>query len=237
MIRTADPADAASVAARLVAETCRHAVAERGLALIAVSGGETPGPMLLQLARLEVPWSRVHVAQVDERVVARGNPSRNLEALERALVASGVLPRSHLHAMPVEADDLDAAAAAYVDGLETFAGRPLVFDLVQLGLGTDGHTASLVPGDPALAVVDRDVALTGDYQGLRRMTLTFPALNRARRRLWLVTGGSKRRPLAELLAGPLGVRRDDAAAPALRVDRGATDVVADAAACGDVPEA
>jgi len=236
VIRAVNPAAAAAVAARLVADACRHAVAERGHALIAVSGGETPGPMLLQLARLDVPWSHVHVAQVDERVVPRDDPRRNLRALERSLVASGALPRAQLHAMPVEADDLDAAPSAYVSILESLAGRPLMFDLVQLGLGTDGHTASLVPGDPALDVVDHDVALTGDYHGLRRMTLTFPALNRARRRLWLVTGETKRRPLAELLADPLDVRRDDGIAPALRVERDATDVVADAAACGDVPE-
>ncbi len=226
MIRVADAAAAAAVAAGLVADACRRAVAERGRALIAVSGGETPGPMLVQLARLDVPWRHVHVAQVDERVVARNDPRRNLRGLERSLVVPGALPVAHLHAMPVEADDLGAAASAYAGELESSNGRPLVFDLVQLGLGTDGHTASLVPGDLALDVVDRDVALTGDYQGLRRMTLTFPALNRARRRLWLVTGESKRRPLADLVDG----RRNDGCAPALRVQRGATDVVADAAA-------
>lgn len=222
-MRADDPAQAAELAAREIAAACREAVARRGRAVIAVSGGETPWLMLGGLSGLDLPWDRTWVAQVDERVAPRGDPRRNLTRLEQALVSGGPLPARHLLAMPVEAADLPAAAAGYQATLEVLAGRPLALDLVQLGLGTDGHTASLVPGDAVLEVANRDVAICSEYQGLRRMTLTFPALDRARRRLWLVTGAGKTRPLHELLAGT-------GDAPAVRVARPDSLVVADAAA-------
>lgn len=222
-MRADDPAQAAEIAAREVAAACREAVARRGRAVIAVSGGETPWLMLGRLRGLGLPWDRTWVAQVDERVAPRGDPRRNLTRLEQALVTGGPLPARQLLAMPVEAADLAAAAAGYQATLEALAGRPLELDLVQLGLGTDGHTASLVPGDAVLGVADRDVAIGGEYQGLRRMTLTFPALDRARRRLWLVTGGAKARRLRELLAG-------SGHAPAVRVARHDSLAIADAAA-------
>ena len=121
--------------------------------------------------------------------------------------------------MPVEAGELEAAAAAYA------AGVPERIDLVHLGLGDDGHTAALVPGDPVLEVDDRLVALTGEYRGRRRMTLTYPALARAEQLLWLVTGADKADPLARLLAG-------DRSIPAGRVTAGRSLVVADRAAAG-----
>jgi 6-phosphogluconolactonase len=223
LIRTEDPAQAAEIAAREIADACREAVARRGRAVIAVSGGETPWLMLGQLRSLDLPWNRTWVAQVDERVAPRGDPRRNLTRLEQALVSGGLLPARQLLAMPVEAIDLTAAAAEYQAMLEALAGRPLLLDLVQLGLGTDGHTASLVPGDAVLEIADRDVALCGEYQGLRRMTLAFPGLDRARRRLWLVTGATKARRLRELLDG-------SGDGPAVRVARHDSLVVADAAA-------
>ena len=225
LIRTADATVAAAVAADEVASVCRRAVTERGVAVIAVSGGETPWRMLERLRSLDLPWQRTYVAQVDERVAPHGDPRRNLARLEQSLVTDGPLPRAHLLVMPVEADDLEVAAADYQRRLEALAGRPLVLDLVQLGLGTDGHTASLVPGDPVLDVVDRDVALSGVYQGLPRMTLTLPALDRARRRLWLVTGAAKAARVAELLAGEAA-----SDAPALRVTRAEAALIADEAA-------
>ena len=224
MIRAADAASAAAIAADEIADACRRAVAERGQAIIAVSGGETPWLMLEHLRTRDLPWDRMHVAQVDERVAPRGSPRRNLTRLERILVDEGPLPRGQLLAMPVEAGDSGVAAMEYQRRLETVAGRPLTLDLVQLGLGTDGHTASLLPGDPALEVIDRDVATSLPYQGQPRMTLTYPALDRARRRLWLVTGATKAASLAGLLAG------DPASdAPASRVSRADAVVVADEA--------
>lgn len=225
LIRASDADAAALLAAGEVATACRRAIAARGRAVVAVSGGETPWRMLRELRRLPLPWPQVHVAQVDERVAPGGDPRRNLSRLEALLVADGPLPRANLLAMPVEDADLPRAAADYQRRLASFAAGPLVLDLVQLGLGADGHTASLVPGDPVLEVIDRDVALTGEYQGLRRMTLTLPALDRARGRLWLVTGAAKAARLAELLDGR---SHDDA--PATRVSRADSVVVADGAA-------
>jgi len=222
-MRAADAEAAADLAAAVIAAACREAAAARGRAVVAVSGGETPWRMLAKLRTLLVPWRLVHFAQVDERVAPRGDASRNLTRLERILVAEGPLPPANLHAMPVEGSDPAAACADYQRHLESLAGRPLVLDLVQLGLGTDGHTASLVPGDPVLEVDDRDVAMSGEYHGQRRMTLTLPALARARSRLWLVTGAAKALRLGELMD-----RRGDT--PALRVPREHTDVVADAPA-------
>jgi 6-phosphogluconolactonase len=220
-LRTAtDPEFAARVAAEEIAVLCRHAARERGRALVAFSGGETPWSMLRALRAMDLPWDRTWVAQVDERIAPHEDERRNLARLAEILVNEGPLPAAQLLAMPVEGGDLEAAAADYQRLLERHGGQPLRIDLVQLGLGTDGHTASLVPGDPVLEVADRDVALSGEYQGLRRMTLALPALDRARQRLWLVTGPGKAERLRDLLAG-------SGDAPAVRVARGDTVVVAD----------
>jgi len=232
LIRAADAAEAATLAAREIATACHRAVVERGRAVVAVSGGETPWRMLERLRALDLPWARIHVAQVDERVAPRGDPLRNLTRLEQILVSDGPLPLQNLLALPVDASDLTRAAGEYQRRLEALAGGPLTLDLVQLGLGTDGHTASLVPGDPVLEVADRDVALSGAYQGQRRMTLTLPALNRARQRLWLVTGAAKAERLAELLHGDAS-----SSAPALRVSRADATMVADAEALSPTPTA
>jgi 6-phosphogluconolactonase len=201
--------------AAIVAAESRAAVAARGRFVVAVSGGRTPWQMLRALAGEEVPWSRVHVVQVDERVAPAGDPDRNLTHLRESLLAHAPLRPEQIHAMPVESSDLEAAAREYAALLEEIAGSPPVLDLVHLGLGPDGHTASLVPGDPVLEVTDRDVALTGVYQGRRRMTLTYPIINRSRRILWLVTGAEKAGMLPRLRDGdhsiPAGrVRQDQA---------------------------
>jgi 6-phosphogluconolactonase len=167
-------------------------VAERGSFSLALSGGHSPWPMYEALGDEDVPWEAVRVLQVDERVAPPGHPDRNLTELERRLPPAAAL---RLEPMPVEEDDLEAAAASYG------ASLPDVLDLAHLGLGPDGHTASLVPGDEVLEVADVPVALTGgEYQGRRRMTMTYPCLRAARSVLWLVTGADKRDALERLLA-------------------------------------
>ncbi len=209
------PEAVAARAAAILAEEARAAAAARGRFLLAVSGGRTPWLMLRALADADVPWSAVHVFQIDERVAPEGDPDRNLTHLRESLLERVPLRAAQIHAMPVASADLAAAAAQYAATLRQIAGSPPVLDLVHLGLGPDGHTASLVPGDPVLDVRDADVAVTGMYQGRRRMTLTYPVLDGARRVLWVVTGSEKGRALAQLLEGnpaiPAGrVRRDHA---------------------------
>jgi 6-phosphogluconolactonase len=218
----ADADAVAEQAAAIIAADARTAVAARGRFLMAVSGGHTPWVMLRALAGKDVPWERVHVFQVDERVAPAGDPDRNLTHMRESLLAHAALAPEQIHAMPVEFPDLDVAAACYAATLREFAGSPPVLDLAHLGLGPDGHTASLVPGDPVLEVTDADVALTRMYQGRRRMTLTYPTLDRARRVLWVVTGAEKAEMLARLRGGdrsiPAGrVRQDEALVVADRV--------------------
>ena len=194
-------ADAAAQKAAAVIASQVRAAAPRGRFVMAVSGGHTPWQMLRALASEDLPWERVHVLQVDERVAPAGDPNRNLVHLRESLIEHAPLRPEQIHGMPVEEADLERAAQHYAATLEQLAGSPPVLDLVHLGLGPDGHTASLVPGDPVLRVNDKDVALAGPYQGHRRMTLTYPVINRARSILWLVTGGEKAPVLPRLLAG------------------------------------
>jgi 6-phosphogluconolactonase len=179
--------------------------------------------MLRALAREKVPWESVYVVQVDERVAPAGDPDRNLTHLRESLLEHAPLQPDHIYAMPVELPDLKAAATQYALALQDVAGSPAVLDLVHLGLGPDGHTASLVPGDAVLEITDADVAVTGAYQERRRMTLTYPILNRSRRVLWLVTGSEKPGMLVRLHGG-------DRSIPAGRVRRDRALVLADRAA-------
>lgn len=215
----------AQQAAALVAAEARAAVAARGSFVMAVSGGHTPWQMLRALGSEEVHWDAVHVAQVDERVAPAGDPDRNLTHLRESLLEHATLRPERIHAMPVESSNLQAACEEYALTLRAIAGAPPILDLVHLGLGSDGHTASLVPGDPVLEVKNADVDLTGPYQGRQRMTLTYPILNRSRMVLWLVTGSEKAVMLARLLAG-------DARIPAGRVRVEHALVLADRAAAG-----
>ena len=223
-VRVAGDADAvAQQAAAFIAQEARAAVTQRGRCNLAVSGGRTPWAMLRALAACEVPWQDLHVFQVDERVAPDGDPDRNWTHVRASLLAFAPLPPDHAHPMPVEATDLESALASYARTLATIAGTPPVLDVVHLGLGPDGHTASLVPGDPVLAVGRHDVALTAPYQGHRRMTLTYPILDRARCVMFVVTGAEKRAMLSRL-------RRRDPAIPAGRVTGERTLIFADAAA-------
>jgi 6-phosphogluconolactonase len=217
-----DPEAVARRAAAMIAKTARAAIEARGRFVLAISGGATPSRMLRVLADEAVSWERVHLFQVDERAAPAGHAERNLTQLGESLLAHLVV-RPSVHAMPVEQPDLALAAAAYAAALREHAGDPPVLDLVHLGLGGDGHTASLVPNDAALEITTDDVAVTAPYRGYRRLTLTYPIINRARTILWVVTGAAKSRALAQL-------RRQDASIPAGRVRRDAALIIADASA-------
>jgi 6-phosphogluconolactonase len=206
-----DGAAVARAGAAFVIEAAERAIAARGRFLFAVSGGRTPWVMMAELARARIDWAKWHLFQVDERIAPAGDPDRNLTHLQESLLAHVALPQSNLHAMPVEQPDSTAAAVRYAEELEQLAGHPPVLDLIHLGLGPDGHTASLVPDDAVLGVRDRDVAITASaYQGRHRMTLTYPVLDRAREILWLIDGAAK----ADMLPR---VKRGDTALPAGRV--------------------
>jgi len=222
----ADETSAAQAASKAIAAEARCAVADRGRFVMAVSGGRTPWIMLRTLAEEELPWNDIHIFQVDERIAPAGDKDRNLTHLQESLVNRSPIPPDHIHAMPVEASNLDAAAREYASSLTEIAGSPSMLDLAHLGLGPDGHTASLIPGDPVLNVTSVDVALTGVYQGRRRMTLTYPILNRARKILWLATGKEKAESLVRL-------RKADPTIPAGRICQLRALVLADRAAAGD----
>jgi 6-phosphogluconolactonase len=223
----ADADAVAKEAAKLIAAKARAAVTARGRFVMAVSGGHTPWQMLRMLANEVVPWESVHVVQVDERIAPAGDPDRNLTHLQESLLEHAPLPAEQIYAMPVEGPDLESAARNYARTLQQIAGTPPVLDLAHLGLGPDGHTASLVPNDPVLNIKDRDVALTGIYQNHRRMTLTYPMLNRSRQILWVVTGAGKAGMIARL-------RDADVSIPAGRIRREAALVIADRAALGEL---
>jgi 6-phosphogluconolactonase len=209
----ADAEAVAGLGAEIIAAAAREAITAHGIFTLAVSGGRTPARMFEVLGQAKLDWRAVHVFQVDERVAPADDPERNLTQL-------APLAAAHVHAMPVGDTDPDAAASRYARELTRICGAPAVLDLVHLGLGADGHTASLVPGDAVLQVRDRDVAPSGVYAGRRRLTLTFPALDRARARLWLVTGAEKSAMLARLLTA-------DASIPAGRVSQVRARVLAD----------
>jgi 6-phosphogluconolactonase len=212
----ADEDAVARRAADIVAASAREAIEARGRFTFAVSGGRTPWAMFRELADEDVPWGKVCIWQVDERIAPDGDPDRNLTSLQPMIPSE-----ADLRPMPVTEADLEEAADRYAKSL------PEVFDLVHLGMGDDGHTASLVPYDPVLDVTDRDVALTDDYRGLRRMTLTYPVLDRSRQVLWLIAGADKTPMLPRLLAGDEGI-------PAGRVSSSEQLVVVDDNAASDL---
>lgn len=215
----------AKKAAASIAEQARVAVTARGKFTMAVSGGHTPWIMLRALAKENVPWQGMHIFQVDERIAPVGDPDRNLTHLRESLLEHAPVRAEQIYAMPLEAANLEEAARQYAETLRKVAGTPVQLDLVHLGLGPDGHTASLVPGDPVLQVTDRDVALAGPYQGRRRMTLTYPMIDRAQSIVWVVTGPDKTEMLQRL-------RAHDPLIPAGRVNTAHALVLADRAAAG-----
>jgi 6-phosphogluconolactonase len=174
-----------------------------------------------------MPWANVHVVQVDERIAPAGDKDRNLTHLRESLLSHAPIPENQIHAMPVESVDLDQACRDYTALLNGICGNPAVIDLVHLGLGPDGHTASLIPGDAVCHVHDAEVALTGVYQNRRRMTLTYPILNRSRHILWVVTGAEKSPMVPRLLAGDAGI-------PAGPIEQANATLLADAPAAAEI---
>jgi 6-phosphogluconolactonase len=205
--------------AELLAQAAQEAVAERGRAELAVSGGSDPWPMFSQLEDLFGDWDKAEIFQVDERVAPPGSDERNLTHLIETL---SIGAQGSIRPMPVTDEDLDAAAARYADSL------PERLDIAHLGIGPDGHTASLVPGDAVLEVTDRRVAVTaGEYQGVRRMTLTYPEIESIRTLLWVVTGDEKVDALKKLIA-------QDPSTPSGRMRPGGDSLIlADRAAAPD----
>lgn len=212
--------------AMIIAEHARAAVAARGRFVMAVSGGKSPWLMLADLAHEDVPWSNVHVFQIDERIAPAGDPDRNYLHLRESLIKNAPIPPEQIYPMPVEEPDSDAAAREYARNLEAVAGKPPVLDLAHLGLGPDGHTASLIPGDPVLNVTDRDIATTGVYEGRNRMTMTYPVINRARKIMWLISGKDKVQAMKKLRAA-------DPSIPAGRISQVQALLLADRDAAGE----
>lgn len=204
------PEAAARSAADYIATLARAAVEARHAFTMALSGGSTPVPMFDLLASADLPWRHAHVFQTDERVAPHGDADRNLTVLDERLLSKIPIAEDQVHAMPVDGGDIDAGASSYERTLRRIAGLPPILDVVHLGLGADGHTASLVPGDGVVNVRDREVAYSEAYQGRRRMTLTVPALDRARHLVWLVSGSAKAGALLRLLIS-------DPAIPASRI--------------------
>ena len=218
----------AKAAAGKIAAAARDAAAARGVFTLAVSGGKTPWAMLRDLASEEVPWSRIHIFQIEERLAPEGDPDRNLTHLHESLLGNAPIPKENIHAMPVNAVDPEEGCREYADTLRSICGNPPTLDMAHLGLGPDGHTASLVPNDPVLQVTDRDVALTDPvhlYQNRRRMTLTYPMINRSRQILWLATGAAKIPMLVKLKAA-------DHSIPGGRISQEKALLLTDTAAAG-----
>ncbi len=224
-----DPAESATRAAAWISGFLKTTIATRGSATFAVSGGNTPATMFKALAGYAIDWRSVHVFQVDERLAPEGSTDRNLTQILECLIDLIDVPPSNVHPMPVNEEmPPDARAHAYEQTLGKFA--PYGLDLVHLGLGSDGHTASLLPGDPGLGVADRSVTFTGLYKGFRRLTLTYPELTKAHALLWLTPGADKAQPLKQLLLG-------DPAIPAGRVRNRQQTVFCDTAAATEATAA
>lgn len=201
--------DSEALAERAVAvivDAAARAIEERGVFVWAVSGGSTPRRMLALLSeRTDLDWSRTHLFQVDERVAPYGDPDRNAMMLDTHLLTDTF--RKHnapagIWLMPVDdaVEDPEFATRLYEEKMDEVTGSPVVFDLIQLGMGSDGHTASLIPDDPILEVDEVDVAVSAEYQGRIRMSFTWPVLDRAKELLWVIGGESKQEAVKLFLA-------------------------------------
>ena len=200
----------AARAVDVIVQAAQEAIDQRGQFSLAISGGSTPKRMLSLLGtREDLEWSRVHLLQVDERVAPAGHADRNAVMQQAALFTDAFTAKHQLAGvwwMPVDQvdaeqeDAIKTACRDYESTLAKVCGDPIVIDLVQLGLGDDGHTASLVPDDAVCEVSDTDIAATGWYHGRRRLTMTYSLIHRARQLLWTVAGANKQDALKKWLA-------------------------------------
>jgi 6-phosphogluconolactonase len=221
--RCADATELTRSAAELILADCVEVVGTRaGAYTLGLSGGRTPRLMFQALADLPMPWGRVHIFQVDERVAPAGDEDRNFTYLSKCLLELVAIPSENVHPMPVERGDLASACLRYEDELQRVTdGAPL--DLLQLGLGDDGHTASLPPDEPILDITDRGVWYVEQFNGRPRMSMTYPLINRAERILWLAVGSAKAEMCRRLVAS-------DRSIPAGRVAAENSVLLADAEA-------
>lgn len=223
----ADGSDLARSAAELILDDCERALAARTSDyVLGLSGGHTPQLMFHALADLPMPWSRVHIFQVDERVAAAGSEDRNLTHLTDCLLAHVEIPIANVHPMPVESDNLPSACRHYEVELQRVTGGAPI-DLLQLGLGDDGHTASLPPDNPILEVRDLAIWHVETFNGLPRMSMTYPLINTAKRIVWLVVGAAKAEMCRRLVAS-------DRTIPASRVAQDNAVLLADGEAAADL---
>ncbi|MBV9521225.1 MAG: 6-phosphogluconolactonase [Alphaproteobacteria bacterium] len=230
-------ADPDALARRAADWLLAAAQATEGAFAVSLSGGSTPKRLYEELAapsfRDRFPWERTHWFWGDERFVPHGDALSNFRMVRAAMLSRAPVPLANIHAIPTEGLTPEAAAAAYEQTLQSFYGadrldpaRPL-FDATLLGLGTNGHTASLFPGDPALNERRRWVVAVIGAQPEARITLTYPPLESSRRSAFLVAGAEKRAIFARL-------RREDDRLPSARLHPiGTLHLFADAAAAGD----
>lgn len=221
-------------AAEALASQLNLVLAERERALLALAGGTTPAAAYQLLGRERIAWNRVDVLLGDERWVGPEDGASNARMLHETLLAQGPASAAHFHPVPTERETPQASAEAFEETLRQLcAGDPPVLDLILLGLGDDGHTASLFPGSAAAGVRDRAVTV-GEGKGLERITLTAPVLCAARQVIILVSGAAKQEALRRLLDPSESPLRTPAK---LVRPRTAVLVLADAAAAGQVADA
>lgn len=198
-----DRATLVARAADLVEEQIKTAVAERGFCSLALAGGSTPRPLYETLAGRSLPLAQLHLFFGDERYVAPDHRDSNYRMVRQAWLEPAGFPVANVHAMNTDASEPEEAAQAHALMLKRIfqveADTVPQFDIVLLGMGDDGHTASLFPGTDALAVRDRWV--TVGYKGDDpRLTLTLPVLNQSRSVMFLVSGENKQAALSQVFS-------------------------------------
>lgn len=224
--------DLARQTAERIAFSIDQALSERDRAQIALAGGGTPRSTYVRLGSEHLPWDRVDVLLGDERYVPPDDPASNARMLAETLLAQAPARDARFHPVPVDSESPSAAVDAYAAMISTLCpGTPPCFDLVLLGLGEDGHTASLFPGTDAIHVTDRWVCL-GEGKGLPRISLTAPVLSAARQVLFLVSGPEKAQALRRLINDQESPDRTPAR---LVQPAGEVIILADAAAGAGLP--